>query len=183
MTIITTKRLVLRPIEKSDASRFAVLCRDIDIARGTARIPHPYTCEDADLFVNHLIKGRLDENEFAFAVCLDGEIIACAGTMNTGDGTWEIGYWVGADYRGQGVASEAADAITQFSIRHLRASQVTAGYFFDNPASARVLENLGFRDTGETTMIFSRGRNAEVKSVRLSLAIDKFTGRPGVTIA
>jgi len=49
--IIGTERLVLRPVERADAPRFVALCNDIDIARNTARIPQPYTQDDAARFV------------------------------------------------------------------------------------------------------------------------------------
>jgi len=182
MTIIKTRRLTLRPIEKADAARFEVLCNDKDIARNTARIPDPYTAQDAEIFVDQLIEARVKGDEYAFAVCCDGEIIACAGALQTDTAIWEIGYWVGADYRGQGVASEAADAITQFAIRALGAATVTAGYFTDNPVSGRVLEKLGFRETGETKLIYSRGRGEEATSISLALSADEFAAAPDVVI-
>ncbi len=182
MTIIKTRRLTLRPIEKADAARFAVLCNDEDIARNTARIPYPYTRQDADVFVDQLIRARINGDEHAFAVCRNAEIIACAGALQTDTSTWEIGYWVGADYRRQGVASEAADAITQFAIRALGAETVTAGYFADNPASGRVLEKVGFHYAGERAMMHSRGRGEEIEAVRLMLNVIDFAGAPDVEI-
>ncbi len=182
MPVIRTKRFLLRPIEKADAPRFAVLCNDLEIARHTARIPHPYTHEDAEIFVDQLITARIKGDEHAFAVCRDREIIACAGTLQTGEHSWEIGYWVGADYRGDGVASEIADAMVQFAIGEMSAASVTAGYFIDNPVSGRVLTKIGFRDTGETVMITSLGRAQPVSSHRLELDVAEFSGAREVVI-
>ncbi|VAW04715.1 hypothetical protein MNBD_ALPHA05-2367, partial [hydrothermal vent metagenome] len=182
MTVIRTKRFILRPIEKADAPRFAILCNDLEIARHTARIPHPYTRQDAELFVDQLIAARIKGDEHAFAVCRDKEIIACAGALQTGERVWEIGYWVGADYRGDGVASEIADAMVQFAIGEMGAKSVTAGYFIDNPVSGRVLEKIGFRDTGETVMLTSLGRAQAVSSHRLELDVVGFSGARDVVI-
>ncbi len=182
MTVIRTKRFTLRPIEKADAPRFAVLCNNREIARHTARIPHPYTRQDAELFVDQLMAARIKGDEHAFAVCRDSEIIACAGALQTGEHIWEIGYWVGADYRGDGVASEIADAIAQFAISEMAAASVTAGYFIDNPVSGRVLEKIGFHNTGETVMITSLGREQPVSSYRLELDVADFSGSRDVVI-
>ena len=39
---ITTDRLILRPCAESDAPAMQTLVSDIEIARNTASIPHPY---------------------------------------------------------------------------------------------------------------------------------------------
>ncbi len=174
MTTIKTGRLTLRPIEASDAARFATLCNDIDIARNTARVPHPYTPKDAYLFVELMMKAFRDGTEYAFAVCEEGEIIACAGVMALGEKTSEIGYWVGAGYRGRGVATQAARAVTQFAVDKLGAGEVLSGHFKDNPTSGRVLQKVGFRPTGETEWIMSAGRGEKAESLRLSLDLSAF---------
>ena len=61
---------------------------------------------------------------------------------------FELGYWLGRPYWGMGYATEAAAQVVAFAFRNLRAERVWAGWFFDNPASGRVLEKLGFRANG-----------------------------------
>ena len=162
--------LCLRPIRIGDAARFAVLCNDLAIARNTARIAHPYSRADAEEFVARRGAGMFgDDGEFVFAVCRDDEIVACAGATRTSPGVFEIGYWVGAEYRGRGVATQAASAVTQFAFVHLGAELATAGFFADNPTSGRVLERVGFKPTGETVLMHSVGRGEEVETVRLAL--------------
>ena len=48
---IKTERLVLRPIEDTDAKTISLLGNDIDIARMTSAIPHPYPIMSAELFI------------------------------------------------------------------------------------------------------------------------------------
>ena len=168
---ITTDKLVLRPIEVNDAARFYELCNDIEIARNTARIPYPYSRADADAFIARRSTGQFgSDGEYAFAVCLDDELVACAGATVTAPGVYEIGYWVGADYRGRGVATGAARAVTHFVFDTLGAKIAAAGYFADNQASGRVLERVGFRPTGETVTMQSAGRGCEVETVRMALS-------------
>lgn len=166
MTILKTERFELRPVGAGDAARLASLCNDREIARFTARIPHPYTLAHANAFVAYAREAAASGREHPFAVCEDGVMIACAGLTAAEDGAAELGYWVGADHRGRGVATEAGAALVDYAFAALGARVVTAGHFIDNPGSARVLAKLGFRKTGEKRM-WSLGRNGEVNAVRL----------------
>lgn len=120
MVEIKTSRFLLRPVQKGDAPHFAQLCNDLDIARNTARIKHPYTLKDAEDFVAYAIGAAAKGEEHIFAVCDNGKIIACVGVMPKDENAYELGYWVGADYRGVGVATETADAALQFTCTALK---------------------------------------------------------------
>lgn len=60
----------------------------------------------------------------------------------------EIGYWLRASATGNGYATVAVKALTQY-VRP-RFPRVFAEVHIDNPASARVLERAGYTKTGET---------------------------------
>lgn len=64
----------------------------------------------------------------------------------------------------------------------LNAKIVTAGYFIDNPASARVLQKLGFRETGEIVKTHSLGRGCEVDTPRMVLRAEDFVRPEDVRI-
>ena len=49
--VVETRRLVLRAPAPQDAPRIAALANDLDIARMTKRMPHPFQVRDADDFV------------------------------------------------------------------------------------------------------------------------------------
>ncbi len=174
MTVITIANLTLRPIEQEDAPRIAALCNDETLLRNTSRLPMPYTLNDAQQFVARSIREYANGAEYRFAICEDAALIACAGVMPTGDGVFELGYWVGADARGKGVATKAAAAIIHFAFEGLSAQSIAAGYFADNPASARVMEKLGFKPTGEIVQTMSLARGEEVETIRLALAPEDF---------
>ena len=180
---IKTGKLLLRPVDIEDAARFHQLCNDIEIARNTARIVHPYSRADADAFVARRGAGMFgNDDEYVFAVCCEDAIVACAGAHRIDPVVYEIGYWVGADYRGRGVATSAARAVTQFAFDKLSAKTATAGHFIDNPASGRVLERVGFEPTGETVVMHSAGREDEVETVRMRLARADFQLSPEIVI-
>jgi RimJ/RimL family protein N-acetyltransferase len=120
--------------------------------------------------------------EYAFAVCERGAIVACAGVMPRQAGAVELGYWVAAQARGKGVATEAAGATALFAFERLGAEPMLAGHFTDNPGSGRVLAKLGFKPTGETVKTFSAGRGGEADTVRMKLARTDFRAPDGVRI-
>ena len=64
------------------------------------------------------------------------------------DGRFELGYWLGKPFWGQGYATEAAKKLVSFAFHDLKATSLWAGWYHDNPASGRVLEKLGCRPDG-----------------------------------
>jgi len=162
---IETRRLALRAPGAGDIDRIATLANDFDIARMTTRMPHPYGRADAETFV---AKARtLDaDKEAVFAIEQPGEgLVGMLGLHTGGPLGPEIGYWVGRPYWGQGIASEAAEAVMDWAANDWRRRVVTAGYFADNPASGRVLERAGFLLTGEVQQRHSiaRGQTAATR--------------------
>lgn len=59
-----------------------------------------------------------------------------------------LGYYVLPEFQGNGYASEAAALLVGYAFDELNANAVQAEVQGDNPASARVLEKLGFQHEG-----------------------------------
>jgi RimJ/RimL family protein N-acetyltransferase len=155
---IETRRLVLRAPSAADIEPITRLANDYDIARMTTRMPFPYTQGDAEAFVARA--QTLDPaHEVVFAIEREGDgLVGVVGLHPAAPIGPEIGYWIGKPYWGQGLASEAASAAMGWAARTWRRRAASAGYFADNPASARVLDRAGFLHTGEVTQRFSRAR-------------------------
>ena len=58
---------------------------------------------------------------------------------------YETGYWVSPKYTGQGMATEATNAVIRYAFGHLRAKAISIGYFDGNEPSRRIVEKLGFQ--------------------------------------
>ena len=70
-----------------------------------------------------------------------------AGTVNLlpkADGNAELGYWIGKEFCGQGLATIATTTLTRYAHKELGHKFVTAHVHKDNLASLRVLEKSGF---------------------------------------
>jgi RimJ/RimL family protein N-acetyltransferase len=82
-----------------------------------------------------------------------------------------MGYWIARAFWGRGFATEACEALIGIG-RALRLRQLEASHFIDNPASARVLDKLGFESTGliAPRMSCARGLEVPARLMRLRLA-------------
>ena len=146
---IETRRLTLRAPAPRDADRLAALMNDFDIARMTSRVPHPYGLGDAESFIGH-VQGEDPRTDRSFLIELDDEgVVGGIGFNARDDGATEVGYWIGRDWWGRGLATEALQGALAWAGRDWRKRFVVAGHFADNPASGQVLVKAGFLYTGE----------------------------------
>ncbi len=161
--VIETRRLILRAPRADDAQALAVLMNDRRIAENTARIPHPYSLQDAETFIAHVARG----DETVFAITLpDGRLIGNCGIGRLRADGPEIGYAIGVDHWGRGYATEAARALIDHVFGDLGFEELRGGARVSNPASRRVLEKCGFQWTG---VVLQR-----IRAIHSSAPCDRF---------
>lgn len=135
----------IRSWRPADAARLATVANDRDIwIMVRDRFPHPYTLADADAFIARVLA---EEPERNFTVAVDDAAVGGVVYMPGEDihrVSAEVGYWLGADARGRGIATEAVRAFVGWIWENTEIQHLEAGVFTYNPASARVLEKVGF---------------------------------------
>jgi 8-oxo-dGTP diphosphatase len=114
---------------------------DYDVARMTARVPHPYGESDAEAFV-----AAGSANRFVIQHKRGDVFLGMVG-LHIDEGC-EFGYWLGKPFWGQGYATEAASRLAEYAFEVLGLENLHAGWFHDNPASGHVLAKLGARHNG-----------------------------------
>ncbi|MFI6458018.1 GNAT family N-acetyltransferase [Streptosporangium amethystogenes] len=143
--ILTTQRLLLRPLEPSDAEALFLACQDPDIQRWTG-IPAPYERQHAEYFLRQLVpEGRQKQTMFHFAVepRSGGPLLASVNVHNH-TGTWEIGYWTAQEHRGHGYATEGLLAIARWAFTTLGVHRLEWRAEAGNEGSRTVAEKAGF---------------------------------------
>jgi RimJ/RimL family protein N-acetyltransferase len=147
---LETERLLLRRLDRSDMPAILPLLNEWDVAKTLGRVPHPYTEEMAQEFFDGLEKRRAEGTDFNFAILRksDREYLGGCGVHLRENGQFELGYWIGKPYWGNGYATEAARAASRLALVDLKVTKLTAGWFVDNPPSGRVLAKLGFAEDG-----------------------------------
>lgn len=140
--VLKTARLLLRAPRFEDARPLAALAGDRRIAENTARIPSPYSIEEARQWIAESIL-----QSSVYVITVAGEVIgACS--LEGCDRIPVLGYWIGVPFWGCGYATEAARGIIRHAFNGLGHKAIKASARVSNPASRRVLEKCGFRWTG-----------------------------------
>ena len=106
--------------------------------------PHPYTIQDAREFLQRAIS---EQAEMKFCVEIEGAAVGGIGIHSGQDvyrHTATVGYWLGEEFWGRGIMTEALTAVTDFCFDNFPLGRISAEVFAHNPASARVLEKAGF---------------------------------------
>jgi len=86
-----------------------------------------------------------------FCIEIDGAAVGGIGVHPGQDvyrHTATVGYWLGEQFWGRGVMTEALIAVTDFCFDNFPLRRIAAEVFANNPASARVLEKSGFAFEG-----------------------------------
>ena len=159
MTKIETERLVLKKLVDADKERLVSLIGDFRVSKTLSNVPYPYTLDDADEWLK-----IVDNEEFNLNIFLNDDLIGGIGLTPTEDDFYELGYWLGVEYWGQGYATESVMELLNYAKSNTPCEQFKANAFKENVASAKVLEKNGFKRV-EDREVFSISRQENVISV------------------
>ena len=146
-----TERLVLREWRESDAEALFKYASDPDVGPRAGWPPHKSVDESREI----IEKLFCNDHTWSIELKATGEAIGCIGyypyeesNIQIGENDAEVGYWVGKPYWGQGFCTEALRALIDYCFHEKGFTELWGDFFPDNPASGRVMEKCGFRDTG-----------------------------------
>src|SRR4029453_8499212 len=172
MMFARTPRLLLRPGFPEDAPALATAIADKAIVRNLATVPWPYRMRDAEAFLasprDPVLPSLLIFERTDGAPQLIGSLGLGAGAPRG----VEVGYWIPRPYWGHGFATESCSALIPLA-RTLGLPSLEGSHFVDNPASARVLEKLGFRPLGIIAPRMSCARGTEVPARLMRLRLNE----------
>lgn len=131
--------VALRDVVPSDLPVFFAHQRDPEAIRMAAFRPR-----DQEAFEVHWAKIMADATLIAQTVVVGGEVAGYIGSFGPADAR-EVGYWIGREFWGRGVATAALSAFLQ----QVRTRPLYAHVAKANIGSLRVLERCGFAVDGE----------------------------------
>ena len=150
-TEIRTERLLLRPHRPEDAVDVRAYAEDPEAARWLPLLPSPYTAADACRWVEEQAPAAWGSGAAQFAVVetTSGRVIGSIGVPRV---SWaarvgEMGYVIGAPWRGRGYATEAVVAVAAWAFGHGMA-RLEVLTDVANIASQRVAVAAGFTREG-----------------------------------
>lgn len=125
----------------ADAEALVRHANNINVARQLRdRFPHPYSRANAHAF----LKAATSDN---LAIEVNSEAAGAIGHVAGTDVerySAEIGYWLGEEHWGRGVATEALVLVTEHLFTTSNVLRLFALPFADNMGSIRVLEKAGY---------------------------------------
>ena len=133
-----TNAILLRDVIESDLPIFFEQQLD-PVATQMAAFP----ARDREAFMAHWTKILADETNILKTILFDGQV---AGNIVSWlhSGEREVGYWLGREYWGKGIATRALSTF----LDHVKTRPLYAHVAKHNRASIRVLEKCGFTITG-----------------------------------
>lgn len=146
-----TDRILLRPWQESDAEALYKYASDPDIGP-RAGWPVHQSIEESREIIRTVFNNK---ETWAIVLKETGEAIGAMGyfthaTSNIpiGENDCEVGYWVGKPHWNKGICTEALRLMIDYCINTMHFQNIWSDHFTGNPASGRVMEKCGFRDTG-----------------------------------
>ena len=111
---------------------------------------------DRESFMTHWAKIMADESVILKTILFNGQV---AGNIVCWEqfGEREVGYWLGKDFWGKGIATQA---LSEF-LKQVKTRPLVAHVAKHNVASRRVLEKCGFMFVGEDKYLDKRGTELE----------------------
>jgi RimJ/RimL family protein N-acetyltransferase len=145
-TFLESERVSLCPLEEEDLEFCVQQLNDPDVRQGLA-IAAPMNMHQEREWFESMSE---DDTDVVLAICRDGEIMGTTGLHDVNErfGNAELGYWLAAEYHGNGYATEAAELLAGYSFAERRLHKLYAHVFDFNDASRRVLEKVGFEREG-----------------------------------
>lgn len=143
-----TKRLVLRPLELSDAGQIQELFPHWEIVRYLQNvIPWPYPPDGAFLFIRDLALPAMERGEhWIWTLRFKSNTQQLIGVLDLRRGEENNrGFWLGLPWHGQGLMSEACAWACDFWFETLGFPVLRVSKAAANSASRRISEKQGMR--------------------------------------
>ncbi|UQZ32483.1 GNAT family N-acetyltransferase [Paenibacillus sp. PK3_47] len=152
LPVLETDRLLLRAFELTDASSVQELAGDVEVARTTLSIPHPYSLEDAESWISFITGSSNEGQGYPFAlVSKDSNLLIGCMSINVArpHQRGELAYWIGQPYWGKDYATEAARRLVRYGFEELDLNKIWAAAMSKNMASWSVMKKAGMYFEGE----------------------------------
>nr|WP_262908670.1 GNAT family protein [Hymenobacter translucens] len=149
----------MRPWQPADTPVLAHHANDAGIAENLRDVfPHPYSPADAEWYIGFV--SEPDSPDLHLAIEVDGEACGSISVLFQADvyrRSAEIGYWLGRQQWGRGIATAAVQALCSYAFAHFDLVRIYAGVFASNPASKAVLTKAGFELEGRLRNSVTKG--------------------------
>ena len=149
-----TKRLILRKPKISDWKDIFEGCKDLEVTKYLANVPHPYRKKDAQEFIKRCLKKwrKKEKTEYPFFIELKSEKkvigVLTITNYNKQHKRCETGSWINKHYWRKGYITEAKIAVNEFAFNKLKVRKMETGTSDKNRASNATQTAVGYKYEG-----------------------------------
>ncbi|MGA3373277.1 MAG: GNAT family N-acetyltransferase [Terracidiphilus sp.] len=157
----TTERLILRPLELTDAPRIQELFPHWEIVRYLqSRVPWPYPPDGAEFYCQEIALPQMERGEaWHWTIRLRSAPSEMIGFLSLIKGEQDNrGFWLAPPWQGQGLMSEACAWANDFWFETLGFLVLRVAKAAANKASRRISERQGMRLVGVAEKDYVSGR-------------------------
>lgn len=147
-----TERILLRRWLETDAEALYKYASDPDVGPRAGWPPHKSIDESLEVirtFFNNGTTWAIVLKETNEAIGAMGYFTQATSNIPIGKDDCEVGYWVGKPHWNKGICTEALRMMLDYCINIKHFDNIWCDHFTGNPASGRVMEKCGFKDTGK----------------------------------
>ncbi len=148
--IIRSERLILVPLQLSDAPDVFEYASDPEVARFTSWSAH-HSIVDTEAFQGHVLSRHqvipgLVHVVFAIRLNTSNQVIGTVSISQTEKNSAHLDYALSQHYWGQGLITEAVKNLIEWAFNEIQTlTELHSGCLSMNKGSVRVLEKCGFR--------------------------------------
>jgi RimJ/RimL family protein N-acetyltransferase len=146
--VLETRRLLLRPGELADAEQTQILFPHWEIVRYLADVvPWPYPPDGAYRYYHDIALPAVERGDawdWSLRLKTNPDQLIGFISLLKGEKT-NRGFWIGQQWQGQGLMTEACDAVTDYWFNVLKFPVLRVPKAIDNTASRRISERQGTR--------------------------------------
>jgi ribosomal-protein-alanine N-acetyltransferase len=144
---LETRRLLLRPADLADAGQTQILFPHWEIVRYLADVvPWPYPSDGALSYYRDIALPAVERGDaWHWSLRLKTDPGHLIGFISLLKGETNRGFWIGQQWQGQGLMTEACDAVTDFWFNVLKFPVLRVPKAIANTASRRISERQGMR--------------------------------------
>lgn len=149
---LSSARLTLEPLDPADAPDIQLAASDRQIADTMVSLPYPYPDREAERYIAR------QQNEMACGGALNYVLRRRENRAFTGlieirqidfeHSLAELSFWLASSAWGHGYMQEALKSVVEYGFETLDLNRLYAYHMLRNPASAGILEKIGFRQEG-----------------------------------
>jgi [ribosomal protein S5]-alanine N-acetyltransferase len=147
---LKTDRLVLRPLEKTDAGMLWPYVSNPEISKDMSWQAHTNISETQE-FIDGTLRNMELGKTITWCIFINGTfcgLFSLIGILKKHRSLTynraELAYWIGSEFSGQGIMTEAGKEVIHFAFTQLSLHKLVVGHHINNKNSENLIKRLGF---------------------------------------